>query len=126
MKIGDFRSPYGKQYGNQVLEDFPFRAGVPASWVSGLQKFEGPDPAWWWPHEYAVVNPDSRGAYTSEGDCEIFGHKEAIDAAEFITWISEQPWCNGKVALTGNSWLEIVQWKVGGLRPKGLAALIPW
>jgi hypothetical protein len=42
-------SPYGKQpgKGNQVLDDFPFRMGVPLSKLSELQKWEGPDPAYW-------------------------------------------------------------------------------
>lgn len=54
------------------------------------------------------------------------GHQEAQDGAEFVTWLSEQPWCNGKIGLTGNSWLALSQWKIGSLRPKGLAALAPW
>ncbi|RSL40880.1 hypothetical protein CEP54_015988 [Fusarium duplospermum] len=119
-------SPYGKQMGVTMLDDLPMRAGVPREWVSGLQKWEGPDPGFWCQHGYAVVNPDSRGAYTSEGDLQYFGHQEAQDGAEFITWVSKQPWCNGKVALTGNSWLAIAQWKIGSLRPEGLAALAPW
>lgn len=120
------RSPYGKQKGTTLLDDFPFRAGVPKHWVSGLQKWEGPDPAFWCAHEYAVVNVDSRGAYASEGVLFMFGYQEAEDGAQFITWVSQQAWCNGKVALTGNSWLSICQWTIGSLRPEGLAALAPW
>ncbi|KAL1617619.1 hypothetical protein SLS56_010884 [Neofusicoccum ribis] len=119
-------SPYGKQAGTTILDDFPMRAGVPLHWLSGLQKWEGPDPAFWCQHGYAVVNVDTRGAYTSEGDLLIMGYQEAQDGAEFITWLSKQPWCNGKVGLTGNSWLALAQWKIGSLRPEGLAALAPW
>ncbi|KAJ5302554.1 hypothetical protein N7476_009353 [Penicillium atrosanguineum] len=119
-------SPYGKQMGTTLLDDFPFRAGVPKEWLSGLEKWEGPDPAFWCAEGYAVINVDTRGAFTSEGKLLIFGHQEAQDGAEFITWVSEQAWCNSKVALTGNSWLAIAQWKIGSLRPKGLAALAPW
>ncbi|KAJ5678213.1 uncharacterized protein N7477_003846 [Penicillium maclennaniae] len=119
-------SPYGKQMGTTMLDDFPFRAGVPKKWLSGLEKWEGPDPAFWCPEGYAVINVDTRGAFTSEGKLLILGHQEAQDGAEFVTWISEQAWCNGKVALTGNSWLAMAQWKIGSLRPKGLAALAPW
>ncbi|OJJ03447.1 hypothetical protein ASPVEDRAFT_63144 [Aspergillus versicolor CBS 583.65] len=119
-------SPYGKQRGCALLDDFPFRAGVPKHWVSGLQKWEGPDPAVWCTEGYAVVNVDTRGAYTSEGDLMMMGHQEAQDGAEFVTWLSRQPWCNGKVGLTGNSWLAMSQWKIGSLRPEGLAALAPW
>ncbi|KAJ5809234.1 alpha/beta-hydrolase [Penicillium pulvis] len=119
-------SPYGKQKGGTLLDDFPFRAGVPKHWLSGLHKWEGPDPGFWCAEGYAIVNVDTRGAYTSEGDLEIMGYQEAQDGAEFITWLSEQPWCNGKVGLTGNSWLAMSQWKIGSLRPKGLEALAPW
>ncbi|CAI6073953.1 unnamed protein product [Clonostachys chloroleuca] len=85
------------------LDDFPFRAGVPRSRLSGLETFEGPDPAFWCAKDYAVVNVDIRGAAMSEGDMVQFGHQEAQDGAEFVTWVSEQAWCNGKVALTGNT-----------------------
>ncbi|RYC79713.1 hypothetical protein BFJ63_vAg17400 [Fusarium oxysporum f. sp. narcissi] len=108
-------SPYGKQGGTTHLDDFPFRAGVPKEALSDLQKWEGPDPALWCSREYAVINVDSRGAYTSEGDLFVLGHQEAEDCAEFITWVSEQPWCSGKVALCGNSWLSIIQWRVGSI-----------
>lgn len=87
---------------------------------------KGPDPAFWCAEGYAIVNVDTRGAYTLEGDLLIMGHQEAQDGAEFLTWLSEQPWCNGKVGLTGNSWLALSQWKIGSLRPTGLAALAPW
>jgi predicted acyl esterase len=42
-------SPYGKEggKGNQVLDDFPFRMGVPLKGLSEFQKWEGPDPAYW-------------------------------------------------------------------------------
>ena len=40
-------SPYGKEIGGQMLDDVPMRSGVPLSATSGLEKFEGPDPAYW-------------------------------------------------------------------------------
>lgn len=120
------RSPYGKQAGTQLLSDFPFHCGVPPSTVSSLQKWEGPDPAFWCSYDYAIINVDIRGTYTSEGDASVCSHTEASDGAEFITWVSQQPWCNGKVALSGNSWLAVCQWKIASLRPAGLAAVAPW
>lgn len=57
-------SPYGKEIGGQWLDDVPGRSGVPKDWVSDLQKFEGPDPAYWVAHGYAIVNPDP-GAQTT-------------------------------------------------------------
>ena len=54
--------------GLDVLEMIPGRLGVPKSRLSGFQKFEAPDPAKWTGRGYAIVNPDARGAYDSEGD----------------------------------------------------------
>jgi predicted acyl esterase len=66
-------SPYGKEIGSQWLDDTPNHAGIPVEATSGLQKFEGPDPAYWCDHGYAVINPDVRGAYNSEGVIQFFG-----------------------------------------------------
>lgn len=66
-------SPYGKEVGGQMLDDVPMRSGVAKSATSGLEKFEGPDPAYWVAHGYAVVNPDKRGAYMSEGNLLYWG-----------------------------------------------------
>ena len=60
-------SPYGKEIGGQHLDDVPGRSGVPFEATSGLEKFEAPDPAYWTAHGYAVINPDTRGAYNSGG-----------------------------------------------------------
>ena len=66
-------SPYGKQLGTTLLDDIPGRYGVPKSASSGLEKWEGPDPAYWCEHGYAVIHPDARGAYMSEGDLHFMG-----------------------------------------------------
>lgn len=119
-------SPYGKQEGTDLLSDYPFRAGVKASAVSGYQKWEGPDPAYWCAHGYAVVNPEARGAYGCEGDIVAWGPQEATDGHDVIEWIAAQPWCSGKVGLSGNSWLAISQWFIAATRPAHLAAIAPW
>lgn len=102
-------SPYGKQggRGNEILDDFPFRFGIPLSKLSELQKWEAPDPAYWVPQGYAIVSPDPRGCGKSEGNIYQFGTQEGRDGADVIDWVGEQPWCNGKVATSGNSWLSI-------------------
>lgn len=46
----------------------PGRVGVPANRLSGFEKFEAPDPAEWTARGYAIINPDSRGAFDSEGN----------------------------------------------------------
>jgi predicted acyl esterase len=119
-------SPYGKIYGGQWLDDIPGRVGVPLSDVSELQKFEGPDPAYWVNKGYAILNPDARGAYFSEGNITFFGRQLAEDGYDFIEWAGVQPWSNGKVGMSGNSWLAISQWFIAAENPPHLAAIAPW
>lgn len=110
-------SPYGKEVGTVLLDDFPMRAGVPVEAVSDLQKWEGADPAYWCNHGYAVINPDGRGAYGSEGDMPFWGSQEAQDGYDLIEWVAARDWCNGKVGMSGNSWLAIMQWFIAAENP---------
>lgn len=119
-------SPYGKEIGSQWLDDTPNHAGIPMDATSGLQKFEGPDPAYWVDHGYAIINPDVRGAYNSEGVILFFGSDYGRDGADIIEWAARQSWCNGKIGMSGNSWLAISQWFVAAQRPEHLAAIAPW
>ncbi len=119
-------SPYGKEIGSQWLDDTPNHAGIPVEATSGLQKFEGPDPAYWCRHGYAVINPDVRGAYNSEGIILFFGSDYGRDGADIIEWVAKQPWSNGKVGMSGNSWLAISQWFTAAQKPEHLAAIAPW
>lgn len=66
-------SPYGKT-GTGLLQTKEYAyIGVPATKTSGLEKFEGPDPADWCARGYAVVQADARGTFNSEGDMYQFG-----------------------------------------------------
>lgn len=112
-------SPYGKSNIEQ-----PWAYDSPE--LSHLQKEEGVDPALWCKHGYAVAQPDARGAYMSEGNIFHWGHSEGRDIYDFVEWLADQPWCNGRVALAGNSYLTIVQWFAAAERPPHLAAIAPW
>ena len=119
-------SPYGKELGGQWLDDLPSRQGVALSLVSELQRFEGADPAYWCQHGYAVVNPDPRGALMSQGNINYWGRQLAEDGYDFIEWTAEQPWCSGKVVMSGNSWLAVSQWFTAAEHPPHLVAIAPW
>lgn len=119
-------SPYGKEIGGQWLDDIHGRSGVPLERVSELQKFEGPDPAFWVCKGYAVLNPDPRGAYMSEGNISYWGRQLAEDGYDFIEWAAKQPWSSGKIGMAGNSWLGVSQWFVAAERPPHLTAIAPW
>ena len=119
-------SPYGKQGGFESLDHMPLRAGVPQAAVSELQKFEGPDPAYWCAYGYAVANVDVRGAFMSEGDVHFWGSQDARDGYDAIEWLAAREWCNGRVGMAGNSWLAMAQWFIAAERPPHLAAIAPW
>lgn len=118
--------PYGKQGGYWHCDVMPGNAGIVPGTLSGLEKFEGPDPAFWCAHGYAVVNIDARGAFTSEGDIQMFSPQEAQDNYDIIEAVATEQWCNGRVGLSGNGWLAVAQWQVAALKPPHLAAIAPW
>lgn len=119
-------SPYGKQGGHLRFEIFPGRAGLAPEAVSGLEKFEGPDPAFWCAAGYVVINIDPRGSYESDGDIQSWSEQEARDGYDVIEWAAAQDWCDGAVVMAGNSWLAVMQWRIAALRPPHLAAIAPW
>lgn len=119
-------SPYGKEIGSQWLDDTRNHAGIPMEATSGLQKFEAPDPAYWCNHGYAIINPDVRGSYNSEGIILFFGSDYGRDGADIIEWAAKQAWSNGKIGMSGNSWLAISQWFTAAQHPEHLAAIAPW
>ena len=120
-------SPYGKSTGNAPKYNALFDLlGMDASKLSGLMKFEGPDPAFWCAHGYAVCNPDPRGAFASAGDILVWSRQEGRDYHDLIEWLADQDWCTGKVGTTGNSYLAISQWFVAAEQPPHLAAIAPW
>jgi predicted acyl esterase len=94
--------------------------------VSGLEKFEGPDPAYWCAHGYAICNPDIRGVANSEGDSVIWDRQEGRDCYDLIEWLGVQDWCTGKVAMSGTSYLAVSQWFTAAEQPPHLAAINPW
>ncbi|OJI89782.1 hypothetical protein ASPTUDRAFT_60453 [Aspergillus tubingensis CBS 134.48] len=119
-------SPYGKTGSGQLgLDAAALRVGVPKAKQSGYESFEGLDPAEWVPRGYAIVNVDARGAGDSEGDLRWWGSGEGKDGHDFIEGIAVQPWCSGRVALAGNSWLAMAQWFIAAEHPPHLAAIAP-
>ena len=115
--------PYGKH--NQSSNLFP-EAGIENGWNSPYTGFEAPDPIYWCGHGYAVVYADPRGAYYSEGEFRHNGAGEGEDCYDLIEWLGTQPWSNGKVGMSGVSYLAGIQYLVASQRPPHLAAINPW
>jgi len=59
---------------------------------------------------YVFVYTDTRGRRESEGTF-IPYEDDAKDFYDIIDWVSKQPWCNGKVATSGGSYLGFTQWQ---------------
>lgn len=116
-------SPYGKHNLSDTL--WP-SAGVQPVWISRHTAFEAPDPAYWCPRGYAIVYPDPRGSWYSEGEMHHGGPQEAEDSYDLIEWLAVQPWCNGRVGMSGVSYLAASQYQVAPLKPPHLAAINPW
>ncbi|MDQ2886696.1 MAG: CocE/NonD family hydrolase [Chloroflexota bacterium] len=94
--------------------------------ISTWTGWEAPDPAYWVPQGYVFVNIDLRGFGASGGKGDLFSDQEAQDYYECIEWAARQPWSNGKIGLSGVSYLAISQYKVAALNPPHLAAICPW
>jgi predicted acyl esterase len=88
--------------------------------------FEGPDPAFWVPHGYAVLHVDGRGFGKSEGSPQPQSPLAFQDLCDVIEWCARQSWSNGSVGLSGVSYLGICQYFTAAMRPAALKAINPW
>ncbi len=76
-------------------------------------------------HGYAAVRVDLRGSGDSDGVLiDEYHPQEQADAVEVIAWLAAQPWCNGKVGMTGISWGGFNSLQVAAAAPPALKAII--
>jgi predicted acyl esterase len=125
--------PYGKDvlprrspFGYLPLTQYRFIRSPDPITFSAYTSWEAPDPCFWVPRGYSVINVDLRGFGSSEGVGILFSDQEAEDIVQVIDWAAAQSWSSGKVGMNGVSYLAISQWKVAALRPKSLSAICPW
>ena len=125
-------SPYAK--------DLHTKDGFPEIWVEmrehmpkldekstlSLHTWETNDPEIWVPYGYACVRMDVPGSGKSPGKLDCYSPTEAAATYDAIEWAAAQPWCNGKVALMGISYLAIIQWRVASEQPPHLTCICPW
>jgi uncharacterized protein len=117
-------SYFGKRPGDAEAEWQTM--GVPPGTISRMTKFESPDPGFWCRNGYAVANVDPRGIGHSQGDTNFFGTQDARDGYDFIEWLAQQHWCNGKIGMFGNSGVAMPQWRIAAEQPPHLACIAPW
>ena len=84
------------------------------------------NPLWWCPRGYGLLRVDTRGSGKSPGKSDPSSYSEAVDAYDCIEWVARQPWCNGAVGACGISYHAAFQWRVAGLQPPSLKAIMPW
>jgi putative CocE/NonD family hydrolase len=73
---------------------------------------------------YAVVVQDVRGRFSSEGEFVPYA-QELNDGYDSVEWAAGLPFSNGKVGMTGCSYLGAVQWQAAVMNPPHLVAIFP-
>jgi putative CocE/NonD family hydrolase len=74
---------------------------------------------------YVLCIQDCRGRYDSEGRWYPFVGEE-FDGYDTIEWIAQQPWSNGKVGMTGVSYVGFVQWMAASEHPPHLTCIFSY
>jgi putative CocE/NonD family hydrolase len=72
---------------------------------------------WFFPRNgYVMLSQDVRGRFNSEGEYNPL-FQEALDGYDTVEWAARQPWSNGRVATTGQSYLGATQYTLAGGHP---------
>jgi predicted acyl esterase len=118
-------TPYGKSDPAPLATIYP-TSGVKAEWMSAHTIFEAPDPVYWVGKGYVVITADTPGTWHGTTSPIYVSPEEAQAFYDLVEWAGVQPWSNGRVGLSGVSYLAVMQWRVAELRPPHLAAINPW
>ena len=77
------------------------------------------------PRGYAVVFVDLRGTGRSTGCLDHLGPKDQSDGKEIVEWAAKQPWSNGRVGMTGHSYVGSTPQMAAAEKAKGLVTIVP-
>lgn len=77
------------------------------------------------PSGYAVVQLAVRGTGTSGGCMDLMGPAEQHDLDQAITWLGEQEWSNGNIAMVGASYDGSTPWIVAATGNPYLKTIVP-
>jgi putative CocE/NonD family hydrolase len=100
------KTPYNFNY-------WDVRNGVPADMTAALTAIK---------RGYAYVVQNERGHFFSEGNYDILG-PPVSDSEDALTWMTKQPWSNGKVGAVGCSSTAEYQMAVAATGHPGFAAM---
>ncbi|MFF2550514.1 CocE/NonD family hydrolase [Nocardia sp. NPDC058058] len=74
---------------------------------------------------YVEVVADVRGTGFSEGVWDVLGPREQADTLEVIDWAARQPFSDGRIGMSGASYLGITAVQAAAHRPPALKAILP-
>jgi uncharacterized protein len=77
------------------------------------------------PRGYAVVMVDLRGTGRSTGCLDHLAQNDANDLTTIIEWAASQSWSNGRVGLTGHSYVGSTPSVAAAQNPEGLVTIAP-
>jgi len=72
---------------------------------------------------FITVFQDCRGRHASEGEFVKYIN-EAEDGYDTLAWLTEQPWCNGRIGSMGLSYAAHTQLAMACLNPPGLCTMV--
>jgi hypothetical protein len=76
-------------------------------------------------HGYACLRVDLRGSGDSDGVLEDeYLPQELDDGVAVIRWLTDQPWCSGRVGMIGISWGGFNGLQIAALQPAALGAIV--
>lgn len=139
LPLGDDRVPAILSYG-PYAKGMSFAESRPFAWQrlveahpaamaatsNKYQAWELSDPENWVRDGYAIVRVDARGAGRSPGFMDPWSPRETQDIYDCIAWVAAQPWCSGKVGMSGISYYAMNQYQVAALQPPALQAICAW
>jgi predicted acyl esterase len=77
------------------------------------------------PRGYAVVMMDLRGTGRSQGCLDHLGAKDARDLKQVVEWAASRGWSNGRVGMTGHSYVGSTPSVAAAQNPVGLKTIVP-
>ncbi len=103
-----------------ILEAVPYRKG------DGTAIGDQSQNAYLAGHGFGCVRLDLRGSGDSDGILDDeYTEQEQQDVEDVIAWLAAQPWCTGKVGMTGVSWGGFACVQAAARRPPALRAIAP-
>lgn len=113
-----------------ILELSPYNGGFltsgqPAPREGYLPQAPGGLAGYFAPRGYAVVLADIRGTGDSDGCMDYMGPVDRLDAYDLIEWLGSRPWSNGRVGMTGVSYVGSSPIFAAATRAPSLKTIVP-